>query len=228
MADAAKTSDAHLFVGGSNWMQDLSEHVSGFTIGGDKSDERITTLGSTAVEHILFQVSFGLTVDRMFYGDATDVLDTRQGQNATLAVIDSVNDTMYFGATNWTGSGLDAPTDSVVARNIEFLQNGDWTIGQGATSVTPFSFKPGGSTTQAIGGTPATTDTALVVVTTNTATARNLTIGSASVSIPANTVGMFAISLTNASGTDLSINSLPAATKELSGYLLVGQTPTFS
>ena len=227
MANAFKTSDAHLFIGNSAAAHDLTRYANGVEVGGAATVEAITTLGNTDVEKVPINTSTEFSVGTMYHGAGTDALRTLQGQSGVfLALLDFVNKNAYCGEVQWGGSEQSGPTDNIVTDSVTFFQNGLLSAGHGEGRVTRFDFSASDNADVTAGLTVKNTDRVFLVVDkVNTGGTLEFKKGSDAVTQAVAATGIFELDITGfpatvdspVIGTETDLSG--AAT--IDGYLLI-------
>lgn len=228
MANAFKTSDAHLFIGKSSAIHDLTRSASGVEVGGSANVEAITTLGNSDVEKVPLNTSTEFTIGTMYHGEATDILFDWQGDDDVyMALMDSVNSNAYAGKVQWTGSEQSAPTDNIISDSVTIFQNGLLSAGHGAGRVTAFEFKVGMTSDVTINLTFPNTDRVFAVVTEAGGNGETLVLGKsgATAEAEAATTGIHEFDISGFAASiaspTLSTKPTPTGSDLLKGFILV-------
>ena len=146
MVDAAETSRTRAFVASEQFLIDLSPAVPGFEIGDTLSSQTLTAINTTAVETIINGVRYSCRFPTLWYGDETEALNSRQGQEASLVILSLDMAAFAIIPGGFGGMATSGPSRGTVERAMEWSEGGipiDGGPVSGKDRLVPFDFSSG-------------------------------------------------------------------------------------
>ena len=120
--DAYQTSDLRLFVGGDDWLADLSGFTGSVVASGDVEQQPLTSLDSTVVEQIALKLGHSISPGALYAGVETDKL--RSQSTGILALVSLVPAACIVMEALHPGASIAASNETVVIHNTSFAQAG--------------------------------------------------------------------------------------------------------
>lgn len=131
------TRRTRLIVGGADWAVDLTNDYLGLSISDTLNTAGAPSEGRYWNEQDIGSYDRSLSVDTIYYGDATKAMELRK-DGIVLATAGSAE--WDGGPTSWLGLPSQAPIDAQMTHNVNFISREPWASG---TVVVPFEFRPG-------------------------------------------------------------------------------------
>ena len=230
MVKASLTRQAHLVVGGGDWVANLTADANSLSVASTATIDKLTALQSSGVESVPINSTLRVSCPGLYYDeDAFLALESHRSDedDPFLAVIDEVVDGVYVGTVRINDVPISASTTTVVQGNVEFPQSGLFYARRATGAATDFTFNAGTASVN-LGATVATTSRVFLVVTDypSGVSSAAITVGSLTQNVAAGGIwdlGSPGTAITSAAVA--SAHSL-SAQQAISGFLLVADLMT--
>lgn len=230
MVKAALTRQAHLVIGGGDWVANLTADANSLSVASTATIDKLTALQSSGVESVPINSTLRVSVPVLYYDQAAfQALEDHRSDDTDpfLAIIDELVDGLYVGTVRINDVPISASTTTVVQGNVEFPQSGLFYARRATGAATEFAFNSGTASVN-LGATVPQTSRVFLVVTDypSGVTAAAITVGSLSQNVGA--AGFWDLGSPAASITSPSVAAAHTLTtnQAINGFLLVADLMT--